>query len=79
MGEIQNTKAYKLGRSEAIDIDMEKAKAESDLFMRAYKIGYRDGKLGRKRIPHKTMGGWCCACEYDISIMEDEIRKAKKK
>lgn len=29
MGEIQNTKAYKLGRSEAIDIDMKKPKQKA--------------------------------------------------
>jgi len=25
---------------------------------------------------HKTKDGWCCACGYDIAVMEEKIAKA---
>ena len=28
---------------------------------------------------HPSGNGWCCACEYDIAVMRDEIKKAKSK
>lgn len=32
-------------------------------------------KLPKKEMTHKTIGGWCCACEYDITKMANEIKR----
>ena len=68
---------YDRGRKDWSDVTDELAESVSDIYTRGYKMGYRDGKLGRKRIPHKTLDGWCCACEYDQMCYEEKIRKIK--
>lgn len=29
-------------------------------------------------LPHETQLGWCCACEYDIILLNEKIRIAKE-
>jgi hypothetical protein len=31
-----------------------------------------------ENLPHETQLGWCCACEYDIILLNERIRIAKE-
>ncbi len=35
-------------------------------------------KKNKKEEPHITQSGWCCACEYDIILLERRIEIAKE-
>jgi len=32
-----------------------------------------------EKYAHPTGEGWCCACDYDIAVMEEEIEEAVKR
>jgi len=66
-------------RTELLDEQFEKAETESEIASKAYDQGYLDCKKGRKKAPHDTRDGYCCACSYDICIMKNKIKKAYNK
>lgn len=35
-------------------------------------------KVMSKQKPHETKDGWCCACDYDIAVMENKIKEARE-
>lgn len=67
-------KGFKDGRKFELDWLDEKATWESNMFLNGYKAGFRDHKLGRKKIPHETMDGFCCACDYDQVTLENKYQ-----
>jgi hypothetical protein len=52
---------------------------KSQAFKRGYNNGYIDAKKGRKKIPHDTRDGYCCACNYDITRFEGELKEMERK
>lgn len=68
----EERKIYDRGRKDWWDVSDQIHESVMEIYEKGYKMGYRDGKLGRKRIPHKTANGWCCACDYDIARLEEK-------
>jgi len=29
-------------------------------------------------LTHKTKDGWCCACDYDIAVMEEKLKQQRE-
>ena len=73
----EERKIYDRGRKDWWDISDEVQESIAHVYLKGYTIGYRDGKIGRKRIPHKTMDGWCCACDYDQVVFESKLTVQK--
>lgn len=71
--------AHEKGRLEALDDEFEEAETRGDIAKENYASGYNDCKKGRKKAPHDTRVGWCCACSYDLAVMEEKIQEAYKK
>ena len=71
--------AYKKGRDEALDEEFKESKTRADIAKKNYSMGYNDALKGRKKAPHNTREGYCCACEYDIACMKEEIKKDREK
>lgn len=72
------TEEFNRGWSEALDEDFEEMKTRADIAKENYSQGYNDCLKGRKKAPHDTRDSWCCACDYDLSVMEEKIRKARQ-
>jgi hypothetical protein len=74
----EEQKIYDRGREDYWDINEQMKQSVDELYKNAYKQGYTDAKLGRKRIPHDTEPGWCCACKYDIGTFKEKIKEHYK-
>ena len=61
------------------DETIEEAEYYSEVARKNYSAGYNDAKKERKPVPHDTRDGYCCACDYDILCMEEEIDKRVKR
>ena len=51
------------------------AKKMSQVIDLAFKEGKKEGLF----ISHETESGFCCACDYDIAVMNKKIEEAKQK
>jgi len=70
--------AYKKGYTDALDDDFEEQETRADIAIKNYAQGFHDARNGRKQAPHDTRDGWCCACSYDLSVIEEKIKQAKE-
>ncbi len=66
------------GRLEALDGAFDEAETRADIAKINYSHGYNDCKKGRKKAPHDTRDGYCCACDYDLAVMEEKIRESRE-
>lgn len=64
------------------DIDFDEsilnAEKEADIAKKAYSDGYNDCKKGRKKSPHDTRLGYCCACDYDLACFEEKLQQQRE-
>lgn len=61
------------------DLDDEREESSVKIYKKGYGHGFIDAKKGRKKTPHDTRKGYCCACDYDIAGFEDKLDKLTKK
>jgi hypothetical protein len=68
---------YKRGQLDALDEDIYESETRADIAKENYSQGYIDCLKGRKKAPHDARDGWCCACSYDLAVLEVKIKDAK--
>ena len=59
------------------DESCEKAETEAEIASKAYDQGYLDCQKGRKKAPHDTREGYCCACDYDLACFEGKLKEVR--